>query len=308
MRILVTGASGLLGLNVALESAKTHTVIGSVNRHPFRTETLTVVGADFLASGTLQRLLAEVEPDWVIHCAALADVAACEANPVLARRLNSEVPSELAVATANCGVRLLHVSTDAVFDGKRRGYAEEDPPNPSSVYAQTKLDGERAVADLDPTAIIARVNLFGWSMSGERSIVEFFLNGLRSGKPMMGFTDVEFCPLLANDLADIFLKMLSANLTGVYNVVSVESISKYDFGIETAREFGLDQSLISPSTVADSGSEATLSPSLSLRPNKLAQDLGEHVPGWRDGLKRLHDLSRRGYPQSLRNMKTERRA
>ena len=104
----------------------------------------------------------------MIHCAALANVDACEADPAQARQLNTEVPGKLAEHVARGGARLLHVSTDAVFDGQRGGYTEEDAPNPLSVYARTKLEGEQARAGRPtPTAIVARVNLFGWSLIGQ---------------------------------------------------------------------------------------------------------------------------------------------
>ena len=177
-RILITGASGLLGINLALEAANKHTIFGLVHNQPIHTEAFQVLHADLLAPGAVERIIEETQPDWVIHCAALANVDACEAEPAQAQKLNTEVPRKLAQYVARGGARLLYVSTDAVFDGQRGQYDEDDTPNPLSIYAQTKLDGERAVAQADPTAIIARVNLFGWSISGRRSLAEFFYYNL----------------------------------------------------------------------------------------------------------------------------------
>ncbi len=193
-RILITGASGLLGLNTAIESAAEHQVFGQVKSHFLHSESFETVQADLLAPGAVQRLLDQTQPDWVIHCAALAVIDACEKDPQQARQLNSEVPRQLARDVARGGARLLHVSTDAVFDGLRGRYTEKDPPNPLSVYARTKLEGEQAVLEENPDAIIARVNLFGWSISGRRSLAEFFFNNLNAEQPCMGFTDVLFCP------------------------------------------------------------------------------------------------------------------
>src|SRR5512141_1467328 len=119
MRILITGASGLLGLNLALETAHRHTVFGTVNHHCLQTDAFTVVQTDLLAPGAVQHLLEVVRPDWVIHCAALANLEACEADPDLARQLNTELPRSLANHVARGGARLLHVSTDSVFEGMR---------------------------------------------------------------------------------------------------------------------------------------------------------------------------------------------
>jgi dTDP-4-dehydrorhamnose reductase len=197
---------------------------------------------------------------------------------------------------------MMHISTDSVFDGLRGEYAEDDSPNPLGVYSRTKLDGELAVAEANPNAIIARVNLYGWSLPGNRSLAEFFFNNLSHGKQVMGFTDVFFCPLLANDLADIFVKMLERNLSGLYHVVSSESLSKYGFGMRLAHRFSLDGGLINPTSVSHSGLKATRSPNLTLRSDKLAGALGESLPRLSTGLDKLFSLYQQGYPQMLRSL------
>lgn len=304
MRILITGASGLLGLNLALEAARQHTVFGTVHSHDLNTNLFQVLSADLLAPGALEQILEEAQPDWIIHCAALAMVDACESDPELARKLNTDLPRRLASLVARGGARLVHISTDAVFDGRRGDYSEGDAPNPLSVYAHTKLDGERAVAEAHPGAIIARVNLFGWSLTGKRSLAEFFVNHLTAGKPVMGFTDVYFCPLLVNDLADLLTHMLDKGLSGLYHVVSGECTSKYDFGVRIAHRFGLDASLIQPTSVTQGGLQAARSPRLTLRTDKLASALGMSLPSLSTGLERFYNLYQQGYPQFLQGLST----
>src|SRR4030066_2578027 len=117
MRILITGASGLLGLNLALETTRRHTVFGTVNQHVLKTDAFTVIQTNLLAPGAVEHLLESTQPDWVIHCAALANLDACEADPLLAHQLNTDLPRTLASHVARSGARLLHVSTDCVFAG-----------------------------------------------------------------------------------------------------------------------------------------------------------------------------------------------
>jgi dTDP-4-dehydrorhamnose reductase len=308
MRILITGASGLLGLNMDAVSASA----------------VSILQADLLAPGVLEQVLDQTQPDWIIHCAALANIDNCETDPELAHRMNALLPGKLAglcialrraqseahVARGGArvdtvhpdGIRLVHISTDAVFDGQKGDYTEVDTPNPLSVYALTKLEGERSVTDINPDATIARVNLFGWSMAGKRSLAEFFFNNLSAGKQVMGFTDVYFCPLLANDLAHILLDMLEKRLNGLYHVVSRSSTSKYDFGVAVAQRFGLDERLIIPVSVAAAGLKAARSPNLTLRTDKLDAALGEPLPSWAEGLERFYELYRQGYPQMLQQM------
>jgi dTDP-4-dehydrorhamnose reductase len=303
MRILVTGASGLLGLNLALEASSAgHQVFGVTNQHPLRTQRFTVLQADLLESGALERLLEQTQPDWVIHCAALANVDACEEAPTLAQHINAAIPAKLAQLVARGGARLVHISTDAVFDGQRGDYAESDEPNPLSVYAQSKLAGEDGVAAANPDAIIARVNLFGWSMSGRRSLGEFFVHNLQAGRQVNGFTDVIFCPLLVNDIAGLLLDMLALELHGLYHVVSRECLSKYEFGVRLATQFGLDSALIRPISVAAGGLKAARSPRLSLNTHKLSTDLGYPPPEISPAIMRFYTLYQQGYPQQLQQM------
>jgi dTDP-4-dehydrorhamnose reductase len=118
----------------------------------------------------------------------------------------------------------------------------------------------------------------------------------------MGFTDVFFCPLLANDLGAVFLKMLHKKLSGLYHVVSRECLSKYDFGVRLAQQFGLDSSLISPTSVEQGGLTAARSPRLTLRVDRLAEALGEKPPDIAAGMQRFFDLYQQGYSGWLRGM------
>jgi len=312
-RLLITGASGLLGLNLALNAAQDqgakdsgkYDVYGTVNQHNLRTNAFKVIQTDLLASGALESLLEQTQPDWVIHCAALAELDACEADPEKAWQLNSLLPGKLANYVARGGARLVYISTDAVFDGQRGQYTEADTPNPLSVYARTKLEGEQAVTQANPDAIIARINMFGWSLTGKRSLAEFFFNNLNAGNQVMGFTDVYFCPLLVNEITSILGEMLEKGMRGLYHVVSSECTNKYDFGIRIARKFGLDENLIKPISVEESGLQAARSPKLTLRSDKLANALGKPLPDLSTAIDRFYTLYQQGYPQFLRSLEDQ---
>lgn len=301
MHILVTGASGLLGLNLSLQLTPDHNIVGvdrnKLNRVPFR-----LLKADLLEPGACSRLIDTVRPEAVIHTAANALVDACENDPAGAYRLNADLPGELAELCARRGIRLLHISTDAVFDGTKEGlYTEEDTPNPLSVYARSKLAGEQNVLSVNPQAIVARVNFFGWSLSGSRSLVEFFFNNLSAGKLCNGFTDVWFCPMFVGDLAETLVRMLEKGLSGLYHAVGSESRTKYDFGVQVARQFGFDEGLIIPISVEESGLKAKRSHNLRLSVDKLSTHLGRLVPGLSTGLPKFYAQYRQGYPQKIRS-------
>ncbi len=301
MRLLITGASGLLGLNVALDACRAHEVTG-VDRHTLSSPPFGVIRADLLEPGAVDRVLEQSKPDAVIHCAALADVDLCERKPDLARMTNAEIPARLAEACLRRRIQLVHISTDAVFDGAKAGYyAESDPPHPMGVYALTKFEGEQAVLSTNPLAIVARVNFYGWSLSGKRSLAEFFVDNLTQGNVVSGFTDVTFCPMLANHLGVILLAMIRAHSHGLFHVVGPEAMTKYQFGVEIARQFGLDERQIQPLSVDRSNLSARRSHNLCLSTYKLSTELGLALPEFSTGLAQFHEQYRQGYPQKLRS-------
>jgi len=303
MRLLISGASGLLGINLALEACKDHDVIGVVHHTLIANDHFQVLRADLTQDDEIDQLIETVRPDWIINCAALADLEACETNPPLAKKLNTDLPTKLATYVARGGARLLQISTDAVFDGQRGGYREDDEPHPLSIYAQTKLDGERAVLTIAPQSLVVRVNFFGWSMSGKRSLAEFFLSNLQAGRTVMGFTDVYFCPLLVNDLAHILLQLMNKNCSGLYHVVAPQAISKYEFGVAIARQFGLDERLIQPTTIAQANLKAARAPNMTLDTSKLQRELSGALPTIETEIERFWQLWLQGYPTKLSKMR-----
>lgn len=296
MRLLITGASGLLGLNLSLLAQDLgYEVVGFVNSHPLQSTPFAVRVVDLLDTTCALNALEESKPDGIIHCAALADLGKAERSPSLAQALNVDVPGMISEAASNWNIPLIHISTDAVFDGKMGGYIETDPPNPLSVYARTKLAGERIVQERNPDALIARVVFYGWSLTGKRSLSEFFYNHLKDGQPVKGFIDTLFSPLYVEDLGEILLGMLKKKLTGLYHVVSPECLSKYDFGIRIAERFGFDPGLIEPAKMREMKREAPRSLNLALSPGKLQADLPIRLPSIEDGIDRYYKRWEQGY-------------
>jgi dTDP-4-dehydrorhamnose reductase len=300
-RILITGVSGLLGINLATEAMRDHNIVG-VDRGKLKSAPFPVVKANFYDRHVFVPALDAFHPDWVINCAALTSLDECEKYPGQAKILNTNLARDLAVDCAERHIKLIHLSTDAVFDGTKQGaYTEADEPNPQSVYARTKLDGERAVQEAYPQAAIARVNFFGWSLSGRRSLAEFFYNNLSEGNNVSGFTDVIFCPLWVTHLSRTLIAMLEHHLSGLYHVVGSQAIDKYHFGLEVARRFGLRESLISPLSVEEASLTARRSHNLELSIHKLSTDLGCEIPSFSTGLDGFYTQFQEDYPQKIRS-------
>ncbi|GJM21681.1 MAG: NAD(P)-dependent oxidoreductase [Planctomycetota bacterium] len=276
MHVLITGASGFLGhwADAAL-SAAGH-ALTRVSRRPSDPHD---VSTDLAEPGAFTALLRARAPDAVLHLAAVPDIAPCKADPEHARALNASAVAELARACAH-GTRLVHVSTDQVFDGTRGAWSESDEPRPLHVYGETKRAGERAVLDLCPDAAVVRPGLItGHASPGRRSCssgLRAALEGAASNGERPGlFTDEIRSPIAARDLARALVVVVErAELTGLFHAGGPEALSRFELAQLEARDWGFSSSLIRPSTRAEAGLAGERPADLSLDSTRLITALG----------------------------------
>jgi dTDP-4-dehydrorhamnose reductase len=216
--------------------------------------------------------------------------------------MNHFMARSVARAAYEADVELVHISTDAVFDGDSPSNHENEIPNPINIYGISKLDGERAVAEEHPGALIVRTNFFGWNAQEKKSLGEFFLENLEAGNRCKGFTDVRVKLLLVNDLCEILLKMIESDLAGLFHVVAANCMSKYEFGGKLAREFGLPSGLIEPVEVDSVDLVAKRPKNLCLSTSKLEHVLQTELPTIDDGIKRFKQLRESGFPGKIKAM------
>lgn len=286
--LLITGASGLLGANLARDFAPDHEVSGVFHRNRVPIAGVRMIGADLSQQRLARMVVGKVKPEIVIHCAAGTDVDRCQRDEEWAHRLNRDMAEHVAAAAAANGASLVHISTDAVFDGQKGDYSEEDRPEPVNIYGRTKLAGEEAVLDAHPGALIVRTNLFGRSLGTSRgSLAEWFLGELREGESPPGFTDVHFSPILVNDLGPLLLDLVGRGARGLFHIGGATCLSKFEFGRRLAAAFGYAPERIRPSTLEEVDLEAPRPKKLCLDCSKLERELGREVPTVDAGLGRL---------------------
>jgi len=244
-------------------------------------------------------VIASRRPEWVVHCAALTDVDACEGDPEAAFRLNRDMARTVAEAAWDSGAGLVHISTDAVFDGEGGPYREEDEPKPVNVYGRSKLEGEQAAAAAHARALIVRTNFYGWNAQPKHSLAEWFLERLGRGEETPGFVDVRITPILASDLALLVLKVMETGLRGTYHVGGGECVSKYEFGRMVAEVFGFDPGLVRPASVGEARLRARRPKRLCLDGSKAEQALAVRLPGVREGLERMKEELDQGVREAL---------
>jgi len=243
---VVIGAGGFLGSNIGYLLGDRITLLGVVRREQQVPGYQQTDQIDILDEEALVRYLDGIGPKVVINAAALASHALCERDPELAFLLNGIAPGVIAAATHRLGVPLVQISTDAVFDGRVGRYTEFDICAPFSVYGETKLEGETRVMNMAQDAIVVRTNFFGWSPTGSRSILEFFVSALRNRTIVNGYTDFRVSSIYVLDLVRILQLVVDFEFKGLLHIGSSDSRSKFEFGLSVAKEFDFPDSLILP--------------------------------------------------------------
>jgi dTDP-4-dehydrorhamnose reductase len=277
-------------------------VFGQYHAHPLLPRGFEAVQADLTHPGAITRIVQQSRPVAVIHCAAMTNVDACEADPGFAHRVNCDTAEEMAAACRQVGAQFILISTDAVFDGIQGGYVESDDPRPVNTYGRSKHAGELACAAALPQAIIVRTNFFGWPAPGKDGLAGWFLQNLVAGRPCPGFRNVMFNPIEVRLLAGILLELLAFEVRGVIHVGSADHISKFDFGQALARTFSLESTLIRPVDVADAGLAADRPNNLWLKTTLVESVLGHAMPGLDSCLSEMRTQLDSGYVAELQSL------
>jgi len=300
--LVVTGASGLLGASVLRSAVELGwETVGLCHQHVIRDPAIRVATVDLTDDSATRKLLFDLRPDAIVHCAAATNVDWCEDNPQQAEAINVQASAVLAETAATLNAGFVYVSTDAVFDGKKGNYAETDEPAPLNVYASSKLAGERETLRRNPSAMLVRVNIYGWNAQNKESLAEWALRRLEEGRDVPGFTDVFFTPILVNDLVPVLFAMLQQELTGLYHVVGSERISKFEFARRVAAAFGFDPARVTPCQVRDMNLRAARPLDVSLNAEKIRIALRRSMPDVDSGLSEFRELRSRQYPQQLKS-------
>jgi dTDP-4-dehydrorhamnose reductase len=276
MRVLVTGGDGQLGTEVVREFTR----LGHEVLAPSPEE------IDFLDPDTLAARAGALQADWVVNCAAYTQVDRAESEPGQAFTINRDSAGRLAAVAAETGGRMLHVSTDFVFDGKQsRPYREDDEPAPLSVYGRSKWEGDKAVLAALPGAIILRT-AWVYGVHGN-NFVKTMLRLAREGRPLRVVDDQIGTPTWTADIVQAMVALVEADASGVFHFTSAGETSWCEFArviLAEAMQLGFE---VKTRTVA--AIPTTEYPLPATRPHYSV--LESPIPPWRDSLiKMLKEL------------------
>jgi dTDP-4-dehydrorhamnose reductase len=271
MRVTIFGASGLLG-KALLREWSGDTVTGLTSR-----------AADIRDGKRVVEVVQETNPEWVVLAAAYTDVDGCEGNPDLAFAVNRDGAVNVAVAAKKVGARLIFLSSDYVFDGKKTTpYEIEDARNPQSVYGRTKAEAESKLLELMPDCCIARTSwLFG---IGGKCFPDTILKLAASRPALDVVNDQRGCPTYSVDLARAIVQLCRKNASGIVHVTNAGDCTWFEFAREIVSGAGL-ATVVRPVSSQQMTRPAPRPAYSVLSPTRL-RALGIEMPSWHDALRR----------------------
>jgi dTDP-4-dehydrorhamnose reductase len=274
-RILLTGGSGFLGQNMIPSLAEKYDVFVGYFAHVPPSVHGSPVAVDITRDEEISHCLRLIRPDLVVHAAAMAKPDECERNPREARRLIVEGTRNVARLCREHSCRLVHVSTDLVFDGRRGSYTENDPVGAPGVYAGSKVEAERIVQAVTPSATILRVALlYGFGTGARPGYIGRTLQSWRAGTAGVFFTDQYRTPLFAPQAADIIDALVThPDFNGILHAGGGERVSRFRFAQLLAERVNAPAELIHPGSMWENNAAAPRGADCSLISLRLEREL-----------------------------------
>ena len=260
-KLLIFGVSGLTGYKIAQQAIKDFDVYGIFNTRQITVPDCTISKMDITDKNQLDDLFSQITPDIVINTTALHNVDFCEDNKEKSFDVNCNAVRCLFENSQKHNSRLIHISTDYVFEGNnKKPYKEEDSPSPLSIYGLSKLEGENILSDSHHIVIRPSV-VYGWtpmelagtvSSSGKpMNFAMWLLSKLRNRDKLKIVTDQFATATIADSLAESCLRIAESEKGGLYHVSGLSCESRYEFAIKFAKEFGYSPDQIQPTTSAE---------------------------------------------------------
>ena len=297
--IFLTGGSGLLAVNWLYSRRKDYSIYLGLNERNIYPKDGHVIFVDFDSVDGFINQLKNINPSVVIHTAGLTSVEKCDSNPKLAYQINVDLSNLVALATKNLNIPLVHISTDHLFNGASSMLVEDAPTSAINVYGETKALAEKSIMQINPNALVIRTNFYAWGTSYRKSFSDYIINSLRNKLFLNLFDDIYYTPILAENLIEAVHGLLEKNAKGIFNIVSDDRISKYNFGLLLAEEFGLDKSLIQRSSFKDRSNLIKRPLDMSLSNQKVKDFLGMNLGTVKEHIAKLHQQELEGINKEI---------
>ena len=225
-----------------------------------------------------EKYLKQINPDHIIHTAALTNVDSCEKQKIKAKKINYQLTKNIANLCKKYSIKLIYISTDHLFSGKKIFCKESDKTDPVNQYALTKRNGEKEILKSKKNLIL-RTNFFGKSLNNKESFSDFVIKNLKKKFFITLFDDVYITPLEINNFIQIAEVLIEKNKSGIYNISSNERISKYNLGLKIAKLLDLDEKYILRGSIENANLFSKRPKDMSLSNKKLRKLIDKNKLG-----------------------------
>ena len=298
-KIFITGGSGLLAINWALAVRDKFDVILNMNNRDISLKGSVIKKINLNSINPIFNFLKSERPDYVLHTAGMTNVDDCEKNPNLAYETNVGLTENVARACKNLEIPLIHISTDHLFNGTSSLADEQKITSPLNVYGKTKAEAEEKVLSINPNSLIIRTNFYGWGTNYRISLSDYIFNALKQNQQIILFKDIFFTPILIEVLANMTMELSEKGAHGIFHITGDDRVSKYDFGVLLAREFGFNSTLISEGFVGEQKDLVSRPKDMSLSNSKISQFLGKKIGSLSAHLNLLHKQKNAGFAKEV---------
>lgn len=263
-KLIITGASGFLGYHLLRLASANWQVYGITHNNAVTFPKATLVSCDISNYIEFGNLVDDIEPDAIMHAAAISNTNYCQHHPTEAYSVNVEATANIAGICSDYQIPFVFTSTDLVFDGTKGMYNEEDERNPISVYGEQKCKAEDEVLKLYPLASVYRLPLmFGNPQASAGNYLQKFMAQIKQGEKAALFNDEYRSMCGAQSICQGMLQLFE-HTNGIYHLAGKEKLSRYEFGIKAATALGLNETLITSCSQKDVKMAAPRPPDVSL--------------------------------------------
>ncbi len=271
-KIVITGASGFLGYHFLKAYSTDYPIVGIYFNTPIIDfENISKQKFDFSNDTDLisfRHFLEKEKPDFILNFAAIANANFCEVNPDISSKININLPTTLAKTCQELNIKLIHTSTDLVFDGERGNYTETDQLDPISIYGKHKMEAERIIQINNPSALILRLPLmFGLTPQGT-GFFQNWVEKLKSKETLFAFTDEFRTAAAVNRVVEGIKLLMDNSESGIWHLGGKENCSRFEFATRLAAFLNITNPNIKSSIRADVKMPAPRAKDVSLNSNK----------------------------------------
>jgi dTDP-4-dehydrorhamnose reductase len=249
-KILLTGANGLLGQKTAEVFAREtdhELLLADLAERAEEPRKFSYIPLDITNKENVKSVVKEYKPDIIINAAAYTNVDGCETERELSWRVNVDAVKNLIIASRYNSSKIIHISTDYIFDGVKGGYDEDSTPNPLSFYGKSKLAAENALfASGVSSAVIRTMIIYGNGRNVKKNFALWLVDMLGNNREVNIVDDQFGMPTMVDDLGLALVRIVDRERTGVYNVCGSEYLNRFEFALKLTDVFEYDSSLIVP--------------------------------------------------------------